>query len=106
MTKLQIDYIMDGIDTELETFQWCYGVNRGDNRGEVTLDRKQVRLVLEVWTSDNDAPDDDELKPLLVSIDVTYEEPREQIRNLIHQYMCHEADEQMWFGDERPFYPH
>jgi hypothetical protein len=106
MNKLRIDEIMDAIEKELDTFQWCYGVNRGDNRGEITLDRNEVKLVLEVWTSDNDDPDNDDLKPLLVSVDINYEEPREQIRNLIHGYMCHEADEQIWFGDERPFYPH
>jgi hypothetical protein len=105
MTKLEIDKIMDAIELELDIFQWCYGIDRGNNRGEISLDRNEVKLILEVWVADNDS-EDDNIKPLLVSVDVTYEEPREQIRNLIHRYLCHEADEQMWFRDERPFYPH
>jgi hypothetical protein len=102
-----IDRIMTEIEHELEIFQWSYGVKRGDNRGEVSVDRASRRLCLEVWCADNDNDEDDNLKPLNVSVDInTYDEPRQQVRNLIHLYLCHEADEQIWFGEERPYYPH
>jgi hypothetical protein len=103
------DWLMDKLNEELETFQWSYGMDRSNNRGEIYVDREEHRLVLEVWTADNDQDEngDDTLKPLNVSVPITtYPEPREQIRNLIHLYLCHEADEQIWFGDERPYYPH
>jgi hypothetical protein len=102
-----IEEMMDALERELDTFQWSYGLNRADNRGEVSVDRDTQRLRLEVWVADNDTPDDDTAKPLDVSIDISaYHDPREQIRNLIHLYLCHEADEQIWFGNERPYYPH
>lgn len=98
--------IHDEIDAELQTFQWAYP-NRGENRGEVWVDRERNELVLEVWVLDNDNPDSDEVRPLIVRIPISEdEEPRSQIRKLIHGYLCHEADEQMWFGDDRPFHPH
>jgi hypothetical protein len=100
---------MDEIERELETFQWSYGMNRADNRGEIHVDREECRLVLEVWTADNEQDEngDNTLKPLNVSVPVTiHQGPRTQIRSLIHLYLCHEADEQIWFGDERPYYPH
>jgi hypothetical protein len=102
-----IDIMMDAIDRELETFQWSYGLDRSDNRGEVYVDRDAKQLILEVWVADNDTPDDDTVKPLIVTVPIeAYIEPREQIRHLIHMYLCHEADEQIWFGEDRPFYPH
>lgn len=104
--EIIIDWIMDAIEHELETFQWSYGMNRADNRGEIHVDRENHKLVLEVWTADNDNPDDEELKPLLVSVEINDDSPRNQIRDLIHGYLCHEADEQIWFKDERPYYPH
>jgi hypothetical protein len=98
---------MDMIDKELETFQWSYGLDRSNNRGEVSVDREQNLLRLEVWVADNDDPDDDTVKPLIVTIPINpLYDPREQIRDLIHLYLCHEADEQIWFGNDRPFYPH
>jgi hypothetical protein len=103
----EIDRIMTEIERELEIFQWSYGVNRSDNRGEISVDRENRRLILEVWTADNESAEDYTIKPLHVSVDVgTFYSPREQIRRLIHLYLCHEADEQIWFGEERPYYPH
>jgi hypothetical protein len=102
-----IDRLMDDIEHELDKFQWSYGLNRADNRGEVSVDRGAHLLRLEVWVADNDTPDDPEVKPLIVTIPIApYISPREQIRNLIHMYLCHEADEQIWFGNDRPYYPH
>lgn len=101
-----IHKVMDGLEKELETFQWSYGVRRDQNHGEIHVDREGQRLVLEVWVADNEDERNDEVKPLNVSVDIDYHDPRDQIRSLIHQFLCHEADEQMWFGEERPFHPH
>lgn len=101
-----MEQIMDSIEIVLETFQWAYP-NRGDNRGEIHVDREDRKLHLTVWTLDNDNPDQEELNPLDVRKDITVEEnAQDQIRSLIHDYLCHEADEQMWFDNERPYYPH
>lgn len=94
------------IDAALWNFQWAYP-DRGQNRGEVSLDREKAKLCLRVWVMDNDDPEAEEAQPLDVSQDVfAGENAKEQIRSLIHGYLCHEADEQMWFDGERPFYPH
>jgi hypothetical protein len=102
-----IDWMMDLLDKELDTFQWSYGLDRSNNRGEISVDRDEHLLRLEVWVADNDTPDDQTVKPLIVTLPISvYDDPREQIRNLIHSYLCHEADEQIWFDNDRPFYPH
>jgi hypothetical protein len=103
--KELIELAMDAIEIELETFQWAFP-DRSYNRGELNVDRDKKELHLVVWCPDNDDPYNEEVKPLLVSKPVTSQGPRVQIRDLIHEYLCHEADEQMWFGDDRPFYPH
>lgn len=101
------DEMMDAIEAELYSFQWAHPDRGEANRGEVHVDRENRRLCLVTWTLDNESPDQDELRPLDVSQDIVLdEEPRDQVRDLIHGYLCHEADEQMWFGEERPFYPH
>lgn len=108
-TDFKLTYIhrvMDDLEKELETFQWAYGVRRDNNRGEIHVDREEMRLVMEVWVADNEDADSEEVKPLIVSLEITHHEPRDQIRSLIHQFLCHEADEQIWFGNERPFHPH
>lgn len=77
------------------------------NFGEVYVDREEGKLRMSVYCADSDNPEDDLLQPLLVSVDVQlYEDPQQQIRELIHWHLCHEADEQLWFNQERPFYPH
>ncbi len=96
---------IDAIDLVLNTFQWAYP-DRGNNRGEFHVDRDAQRLVLIVWVQDNETPDDEEAKPLNVSQPVTHEDAEDQIRSIIHNYLCHEADEQMWFDGVRVFYPH
>jgi hypothetical protein len=98
---------MDAIDEELNWFQWAYP-DRGENHGELAVDRDTERLVLIVWVADNETPEDEEVKPLHVSQAITDEDAQVQIRSIIHNYLCHEADEQMWFGKEgkRVFYPH
>lgn len=100
--------VMDAIDQELQSFQWSCGADRGNNRGEIDVDRDNRRLHLRVWCADNEDDDPDaEWKPLDVWCDIALDEaPREQIRSLIHYHLCHEADEQIWFGGERPFHPH
>jgi hypothetical protein len=102
---MNANQVMDAIERELDTFQWAYA-GRSDNRGEIYVGRDTRELHMEVWVADNETPDDEEVKPLQVTIGITDQNPRDQIRNLIHQYLCHEADEQMWFGNDRPYYPH
>jgi hypothetical protein len=98
--------MFDQLDEVLDTFQWAYP-DRGNNRGEIHVDREACRLVLVVWTQDNEDPDNEATQPLNVSVDVDpSEDPRDQIRELIHSYLTHEADEQMWFDQERIFFPH
>lgn len=102
---LTLNDAMDAIEAELDNFQWAYP-DRANNRGEVEVDRDTGELVLIVWVADNDTPEDNTAKPLRASIPVGFDNARFQIRYLIHMYLCHEADEQIWFGEERPFYPH
>ena len=97
----------DDLDTVIDTFEW--GPRDGINGpiGDVSVDREASKLHLEVWVHNTDEPENEELQPLHATIDVDpYMPPEQQIRALIHWYLCHEADEQMWFGPERPFYPH
>lgn len=104
----------DAIEKELDWFQWCYP-DGSDNRGEVSIDTETYPapkwLRLDVWVRDNEDPDDDTIKPLMVHIDVTpiwRQAADEQIRSVIHAFLTHEADEQMFFGQNREmrFDPH
>ena len=97
---------VDEFEAALETFQWAYP-NREQNRGEVYVEDDD--LILIVWCQNTDTPEDEKIYPLRVSIPIDeYTPARNQIRNIIHMYLTHEADEQMWFGDPptRVFYPH
>lgn len=103
---MTIEDMMDALDEVLDKFQWAYP-DRSQNRGEVEVDRDAEDLVLAVYVPDNDTPDNEHVKELLVSIPISlHQPPEDQIRDLIHMYLCHESDEQMWFGEERTFYPH
>lgn len=96
--------IHEDLEEVLDTFQWAYP-DRTENRGEIAVEGDE--LVMVVWCRDNDDEEDDYLKPLEVRVTIREGESAEdQIRSMIHQYLCHEADEQMWFGDARPFHPH
>lgn len=102
--------IYDELDKVLDTFQWAYP-DRGQLRGDIEVDRAAHRLVLTVFVQDSDNfdPQDEhheQLEALTVSAAVTKAHPQDQIRELIHWFLCHEADEQMWFGNERVFYSH
>jgi hypothetical protein len=98
----------EALDKAIDGFQW----GRGDTLlGEVYLDRdaNMLRLEVFVWDTDKDMPE--EMDRLLVSIEVDpYKDARQQIRELIHFHITHEADEQMSFTDQgyidQPFYPH
>ena len=104
---MNYNQIMDAIEAELYTFQWAHPDRGEANRGEVHVDREDRRLHLVVWCQDNEGDGDGDLMPLDVTCDVVLDEdPRQQIRSLVHGYLTHEADEQMWFDGERPFYPH
>ena len=95
----------DELEAVLDTFQWGYP-DRSANRGEVTVDEDGETLLLTVWTHDNQSTDE-HVHPLEVRQDIDwFSTPERVIRDLIHGYLTHEADEQMWFGEEQPFYPH
>lgn len=97
--------IYDAIDEALDTFQWSR--DRGNNFGEISLNRDAGRLHLVVYVADSDDPDDEETKPLDISQEVDlWDTPEVQIRAIVHWFICHEADEQLWFNNDRPFYPH
>jgi hypothetical protein len=100
----------DRLDEVLDTFQWAYQ-NREHNRGEITLDRDSNELVLSVFVSDSEDEGYDPTETPLVPLEGRFEidanlSPAQMIRVCIHAYLCHEADEQMWFGTERLFNPH
>src|SRR4029077_8153379 len=93
----------------LDHFQWAYP-DRGQNRGEVTVDPDDDdTLLLTVWCQDNANPDSDDLGMLEVRRPIDfYDSPENNIRYLIHGFLTHEADEQMFFGPQAEclFYPH
>lgn len=64
-------------------------------------------LCMRVWVFDTDDEEQDQpLVPLVARIPVDPDMPGEdQIRRLIHQFLCHEADERLYFNGERPFFP-
>lgn len=92
------------MEAVLDDFQWAFP-DRSENRGEVYVEDDQ--LVLVVYVRDNESPDNEDVHPLRVTTDLNiYQDPQVAVRELIHMFLCHEADEQIWFGNERPFYPH
>jgi hypothetical protein len=100
------DYYIREFEAVLDDFQWAFP-DRSENRGEVTIEEDGTTLLLTVWTHDNENADDDHVHPLEVRTDINFRRsPEDNIRDLIHGWLCHEADEQMWFGMERPYYPH
>lgn len=90
----------------LDRFSWCY--QDGDQtRGEVSIEDGRMMLLV-VWCEDNEADAPGEgVQPLEVRQAIDFSEsPEANIRNLIHGYLTHEADEQMYFDGQRIFYPH
>lgn len=90
----------------LWTFHW--GRDREEPFGTVGLTVRDGRLALELstWVLDSDSTES-ELKPLtVVGLVNHHDRPEEQIRRLVHGHLCHEADELMWFGTDRPYHPH
>lgn len=106
MTKQErLEAMYDKLDAVIDTFQW----GQGDHiYGDVRVDRSTNKLCLARYVLNNDNPDPEaELFPLEARGDIDpYREPRHQIRDLIHWYLCHEADEQMFFDGEMVFDPH
>lgn len=86
----------------LWTFEWR------ESMWDIHLnDEGDVRLGFEVWVLNNDDPDDETVHPLNVDCNVDpYQDAHLQIREHIHRWLAHEADEQMFFDGERTFYPH
>lgn len=91
----------------LWTFHW--GRDGEEPLGEVSLSvgpTGRLNVVLDVWIADSESLDQD-LKPAVVSMPVDRVQlPEEQIRQLVLHHLVHEADERLWFGADRPFYPH
>jgi hypothetical protein len=115
MTDLNLRGLDPGIKTavrelakELWTFRWIDVDSPDDNRGEVEVyaEGGKARLELAVWVHDTEHPEVREVSILRVNADVTTAPAQEQIRSLIHWYLCHEADECLSFDDVIPFWPH
>lgn len=106
-TDTRADYLAC-LQGALDNFQWAYP-DRSQNRGEVMIDPDDDDiLLLIVWTHDNES-NDEEVHPLEVRQHIDFlNAPENNIRLLIHGYLTHEADEQMFFGPlgECLFYPH
>lgn len=100
------DSYHDELDAVLDTFQWAHA-NAEYNHGEVRLDRATGELVLTVYVEDSYDADADELVSLEGRTQINRAlAPEEMIRQTIHAYLCHEADEQMLFNGKRIFDPH
>lgn len=100
----------DRLEEVLDTFQWAYQ-DREHNRGEISLDRDAGQLVLTIFVEDSEDESwqhgETPLLPLEGRFPVdTYKDPQAMVRAVVHAYVCHEADEQMWFDNERVFDPH
>jgi hypothetical protein len=104
------DTYYDALDEALDTFQWAYQ-DREHNRGEIHLDRDTNKLILTIFVEDSEDESwqhgETPLLPLegRFEVDMT-KSPTEMIRAVVHAYVTHEADEQMWFNNERIFDPH
>lgn len=72
-------------------------------------------LVMSIWTRDSNEDEEtveepDDLSGALVGLQgrkkiIPGMDGRQQIREMIHEFICHEADEKLWFNGERPFFP-
>ena len=90
----------------LWNFHWGRDGDEPTGRIELAVEDGTLCLELETWVADSDG-NSDAVKPLTVTVPVdAFRLPEEQIRALVHAHLCHEADEQLWFGDSRPFHPH
>ena len=97
------------IAEELWDFEWKYAHNRGETVADWSIefdDQKVVVLRGTIYTYNNEDEEDEIVHPLSFFYPISSSDPREQIRETIHSFLCHEADEQMWFNGERPYYPH
>lgn len=102
------------LEVELDTFELdshLYGQMAGDSFVAEVDGDGDVRVVMTVWCADNnpDDPADDRVKSFAVSMTADLGMgAREWIRFMLHQWICHEIDETIYFGQDRsrPFYPH
>lgn len=98
------------IEDVLWTFEWKSPLF-GDVSGcefyfDELADSSGVRMGMSLYVYDTNDDEAEELKPLNTSINVdAYEDAAQQVRGLIHGFLCHEADEQIWFDGERPYFP-
>jgi hypothetical protein len=107
MMHPEIQETVKDIKDYLWTFEWAYP--NGEPRGEVVVNTRMgvPRLLLTVYTADNDDPDDREVKALAVTRSIRpYVPAAVQVRDIIHWFLTHEADEQMFSDGVRIFDPH
>lgn len=95
----------------LWSFEWRYAGNAdGCPAADWRIERNDEGVVVLtgiVWVENNDEPEDEAVHPLSFSIPVhPFRDPKDQIREAIHSFLSHEADERMFFNGERLFYPH
>lgn len=101
------------IEDILWNFEWKsphYGSVGGDAFFFEELENGRMRIGLTLYVVDSDEDPESEdfegVKALNSSINMDEYEPAPAfLQGFIHAFICHEADEQIWFGDERPFYP-
>lgn len=103
------DYLREaaeGVNEVLWVFEWVE--EEGVSLAEfwIDTDTPQPRLGLTRYVRDTDNPENPELNPLNVHVDVTTEHPVQQVRELIHSHLAHEADEQMRLNGVQIFDPH
>lgn len=67
-------------------------------------DPQYSMLVLTAYVPDNDHPEN--IGKTAWCMPINWYMPADvQIRQLIHSFLMHEVDEQMWFSGQRTFYP-
>ena len=92
--------------TVLWTFHWGRDGEEAHGTIGLVVEDGVLCLELETWVTDSDTLSP-EIKPLSFTVPVDrFRLPEEQIRSMVHAHLCHEADERLWFGDDRPFHPH
>jgi len=100
------EQVFAALDDVLDTFEWRAPGGNGETMGEVTLDRDRGLLVLSLHVRDTQTSEE-ELVPLTGTVPVRLDvPPTRQVRDAIHMYLCHEADEQMFFNGKCLFDPH
>jgi len=99
---------VEEIARALWSFVWIDSEDPENSRGEVDVyvEDGRAMISLQTWVHDSEDLTNRNVQPLITTTAVDGTEAREQIRAIIHWHLCHEADEFMDFGGEKPFWPH